>query len=88
MRRLILAGFIGAALLLISVLGIGLMGEALANGNMTIALLANATGCMFYCIITLFGPISGTRFNPVVTLAFLLGGERVATTVIFLSYRR
>ena len=85
MRRLFLAEFIGTALLLISVAGSGIMGETLANGNMAIALLANAiaTGCMLYCIITLFGPISGAHFNPVVTLAFLLRGEMAATTAIF-----
>ena len=90
MRRLFLAEFIGTALLLISVVGSGIMGETLANGNMAIALLASAiaTGCMLYCIITLFGPISGAHFNPVVTLAFLLRGEMAATTAIFLSYRR
>ena len=85
MRRLFLAEFIGTALLLISVVGSGIMGETLANGNMAIALLASAiaTGCMLYCIITLFGPISGAHFNPVVTLAFLLRGEMAATTAIF-----
>ena len=75
--------------MLISIIGNGIMGETLANGNMAIALLANAiaTGCMLYCIITLFGPISGAHFNPVVTLAFLLRGEMTAITTIFLSYR-
>ena len=79
-RRLFLADFIGTALLLISVIGIGIMGEILANGNVAIALLANAiaTGSMLYCIIILFGPISGAHFNPIVTLAFLLRGEMAA----------
>ena len=50
MRRLFLAEFIGTALLLISVVGSGIMGETLANGNVAITLLANAiaTGCMLY----------------------------------------
>ena len=42
MRRLFLAELIGTALLLISVVGSGIMGETLANGNLAIALLANA----------------------------------------------
>ena len=73
MRHSVLAEFLGTALLLISVVGSGIMGESLANGNMAIALLANAvaTGCMLYCIITLFGPVSGAHFNPIVTLAFV-----------------
>ena len=85
MRRLFLAVFIGTALLLISVVGSGIMGDTLANGNVAITLLANsiATGCMLYCIISLFGPISGARFKPIVTLAFLLRGEMAANTAIF-----
>ena len=77
MRRLILAEFLGTALLLVSVVGSGIMGESLANGNVAITLLANAiaTGCMLYCIITLFGPVSGAHFNPIVTLAFLVRGK-------------
>jgi len=68
---------LGTALLLIGVVGSGIMGEALADGNTAIALLANAiaTGCMLYAIITTLGPISGAHFNPAVTLAFALRGE-------------
>lgn len=64
-------------MLLISVVGSGIMGEALAGGNTAIALLANAiaTGCMLYVIITTLGPISGAHFNPAVTIAFALRGE-------------
>lgn len=64
-------------MLLISVVGSGIMGEALANGNIAVALLANAvaTGCMLYVIITTLGPISGAHFNPAVTLAFALRGD-------------
>ncbi|WP_299699648.1 MIP/aquaporin family protein [uncultured Tateyamaria sp.] len=68
---------LGTALLLIGVVGSGIMGEALADGNVAIALLANAiaTGCMLYVIITVLGPISGAHFNPAVTLAFWLRGD-------------
>ncbi|WP_299768197.1 MIP/aquaporin family protein [uncultured Tateyamaria sp.] len=68
---------LGTALLLIGVVGSGIMGEALAGGNVAIALLANAiaTGCMLYVIITVLGPISGAHFNPAVTLAFWLRGD-------------
>ena len=68
---------VGTALLLIAVVGSGIMGEALAAGNVAIALLANAiaTGCMLYAIITVLGPISGAHFNPAVTLAFWLRHE-------------
>ena len=68
---------LGTAMLLISVVGSGIMGESLANGNTALALLANAvaTGCMLFVIITVLGPISGAHFNPAVTLAFALLGE-------------
>jgi len=68
---------LGTALLLIGVVGSGIMGETLADGNTAIALLANAiaTGCMLYAIITTLGPVSGAHFNPAVTLAFAMRGE-------------
>ena len=71
------AEFLGAGFLLIAVVGSGIMAETLADGNTALALLANAiaTGCMLYCIITLFGPVSGAHFNPIVTLAFVVRGD-------------
>jgi glycerol uptake facilitator-like aquaporin len=62
---------IGTAFLLAAVVGSGIMGERLANGNVAIALLANtlATGAALVALILTFGPISGAHFNPVVTLA-------------------
>ena len=68
---------LGTAFLLIGVVGTGIMGESLADGNTAIALLANAiaTGCILYVIITTLGPVSGAHFNPIVTLAFAFRGE-------------
>ena len=70
------AEFLGTALLLISIVGSGIMGETLSQGNAAIALLANAiaTGCMLYCIITILGPVSGAHFNPILSFAFVLRG--------------
>ena len=58
-------------MLLATVVGSGIMGERLANGNVAIALLANtlATGAALVALILTFGPISGAHFNPAVTLA-------------------
>ena len=73
----IFAEGLGTAFLLIGVVGSGIMGESLADGNAAIALLANAiaTGCILYVIITTLGPVSGAHFNPIVTLAFAFRGE-------------
>jgi glycerol uptake facilitator-like aquaporin len=62
---------LGTALLLAVVVGSGIMGERLANGNVALALLANtlATGAGLVALILTFGPISGAHFNPAVTLA-------------------
>lgn len=75
-RRLFAEG-LGTALLLAVVVGSGIMGESLAAGNAAIALLGNtlATGAALVVLITVFGPLSGAHFNPVVTLAFALRGE-------------
>ena len=84
MTRSYVAEAIGTAFLLISVVGSGIMAEALAGGNVAIALLGNAiaTGCALYVLITVFGPISGAHFNPAVTLAFWLRGEIAAATAL------
>lgn len=65
---------LGAALLLTIVVGSGIMGERLADGNDAIALLGNtiATGAGLVILITILGPVSGAHFNPAVTLVFLL----------------
>lgn len=68
----IAAELIGTMMLLMIVVGSGIMGENLAGGNDAIALLGNtiATGAGLVVLITIFGPISGAHFNPIVTLAF------------------
>ncbi|MCA8931782.1 MAG: aquaporin family protein, partial [Rhodospirillaceae bacterium] len=67
----------GTAFLLATVVGSGIMGAALAQGNDALALLANAiaTGCVLVVLITVFGPLSGAHFNPAVTLVFALRRE-------------
>ena len=71
LSRRIAAETLGTAFLLAAVVGSGIMGEKLADGNVAIALLANtlATGAMLVTLIFTFGPISGAHFNPAVTLA-------------------
>lgn len=78
----LLAECLGTLLLLAIVVGSGIMGERLADGNAAVALLANAaaTAGGLYVLIVLFGPISGAHFNPAVTLALRLRGEPVPAT--------
>jgi glycerol uptake facilitator-like aquaporin len=75
-RKLAAEG-IGTALLVATVVGSGIMAAKLAGGNMAVALLGNTipTGAILVVLITLFGPISGAHFNPVVSLVFALRRE-------------
>ena len=77
LTRRAIAEAIGTAFLLAVVIGSGIMGERLANGNAAIALLANtlATGAGLVALILTFGPISGAHFNPAVTLADAAQGD-------------
>jgi glycerol uptake facilitator-like aquaporin len=77
MWRQLLAEFTGAALLAGVVIGSGILGARLAEGDVAIALLANtaATGAILYVLVTVLGPVSDAHFNPAVTLAMLLGGR-------------
>ena len=70
MVRRAVAEALGTAFLLAVVVGSGIMGDRLAEGNVAIALLANtiATGAMLVALILTFGPISGAHINPAVTL--------------------
>jgi glycerol uptake facilitator-like aquaporin len=61
---------LATAFLLAAVVGSGIMGERLADGNVAIALLANslATAGALIALIVAAGPVSGAHMNPAVTL--------------------
>jgi glycerol uptake facilitator-like aquaporin len=77
LSRRLAAETLGSALLLVTVVGSGIMAERLSDGNVAIALLANAiaTGGILFVLIAALGPISGAHFNPAVTLSFTLRRE-------------
>lgn len=81
-----LAGeFLGTAGLLAVVVGSGIMGENMANGNAAIALLANsiATGAGLVFLIYGFADVSGAHFNPAVTFIETLRGNLTFRESVF-----
>ena len=70
----LIAEGLGTLGLVCTIVGSGIMAETLSAGNDGIALLGNtiATGAMLVVLITLFGPVSGAHFNPVVTMVMAL----------------
>ena len=70
LARRIVSEFLGTAFLVAAVVGSGIMGDRLSNGNVALALLCNtvATGAALVALILAFGPISGAHFNPVARL--------------------
>ncbi len=71
-RRLVAEG-IGTALLVVAVVGSGAMAQLLTR-DVALQLLANAGATVgaLYALITMFAPISGAHFNPLVTAASCL----------------
>ncbi|MEO7601795.1 MAG: MIP/aquaporin family protein [Sphingomicrobium sp.] len=68
---------IGSFFLFAGVIGSGVMAEALAGGNVAVALLANtlATGAILFVMIAMLGPVSGAHFNPAVSGVMAARGE-------------
>lgn len=77
LRGKFIAELAGSAILLATVVGSGIMGVNLSQGNAGIALLANAaaTAGILYVLISVLGPISGAHFNPAVSLVMRLRNE-------------
>ena len=69
LSRRLAAEAVGSSFLFAGVIGSGVMAEALAGGNVAVALLANtiATGAILFVMITMLAPISGAHFNPAVS---------------------
>jgi len=73
LNRRLAAEALGAALLVATVVGSGIMAESLTK-DVALALLGNTlpTGAILVVLITILGPISGAHFNPAVSLVFAL----------------
>ena len=82
--RRLAAEALGSFLLFATVIGSGIMGQALAGGNVAIALLGNtlATGAMLCVLIAMFGPLSGAHFNPAVSLVIRLRREMTTSEAL------
>jgi len=86
-----LGEFLGTALLVMAVVGSGIMATGLTD-DVGLQLLANAvaTGGALFALITVFGPVSGASFNPVVSVIgrILDGGPglRVVATDIVAQF--
>jgi glycerol uptake facilitator-like aquaporin len=80
LSRRLTAEALGTALLVVTVVGSGITAESLTKDT-GLALLGNTlpTGAILVVLITVFGPISGAHFNPVVSLVFALKRELSAT---------
>jgi len=72
------AEFLGTALLVMSVVGSGIMAQQLTS-DVGVQLLANAiaTGGALLGLITIFVPLSGASFNPVVTVVMSVVNKSV-----------
>ena len=83
----IFAEFLGTALLLAAIIGSGIMATNMSQDE-GIQLTINAISIvsMLFLIITLFGPISGAHFNPIVTLGELfknrIDGKSAAAYIV------
>jgi glycerol uptake facilitator-like aquaporin len=84
--RRLAAEAIGTAGLLVIVVGSGIMAAELSAGNAGIALLANAiaTGLGLFVLISVFAPLSGAHFNPIVSTMALC--DRNLNPSMFVAY--
>lgn len=76
MQRLMAEG-LGSFFLFAGVIGSGIMADALAGGNIAVALIGNtlATGAILFVLIAMLGPVSGAHFNPAVSLVMAMRRE-------------
>ncbi|MEL4319418.1 MIP/aquaporin family protein [Leifsonia sp. YIM 134122] len=76
--RPVFGEFLGSALLTALVVGSGIAASTLSPDDVGLQLLENAfaTALGLFALILIFGPVSGAHFNPAVSLADSLLGDR------------
>ena len=68
-----LAEFLGTGAIVATVLGAGFMTQSLgADAGLSLLMIAVAVGAVLFVSISIFSPVTGAHFNPIVSLAFLL----------------
>ena len=90
MNKTYISEFIGSFFLVATVIGSGIMGVNMSNGNDGVALLGNtiATGAILFVLIKMFEPISGAHFNPAVSMVFFLRKELdFKKLLIYIAYQ-
>lgn len=75
LQKRLTAEFLGTLLLVCTVVGSGIMADALSE-DVAVSLLGNTipTGAILFVLILILGPISGAHFNPAVSLVFAIRG--------------
>jgi glycerol uptake facilitator-like aquaporin len=75
LQKRLTAEFLGTLLLVCTVVGSGIMADALSD-DVAVSLLGNTipTGAILFVLILILGPISGAHFNPAVSLVFAIRG--------------
>ena len=77
LRQSMIAEFIGSMFLVIAAICPGILGMDVLGAGLAISVLMNAiaVGFVLFALIETFGPLSGSNFNPAVTLALLFSKE-------------
>jgi len=79
--RRLTAEFIGTALLLLTIIGSGIMATNISNdGGVRLMINVFCIISILAVLITIFGPISGAHFNPIVTIVELWRRQISAAT--------
>jgi arsenate reductase len=80
--KALFAEFLGTAILVAAVVGSGIMGSNL-SGDLLVALIANtiATVLALGILILTLGPVSGSHFNPVVSMSLAINQRFKAVAV-------